>query len=444
MREKDCDEGSSALKRGIAGVALRVSGAVLSFILTVVLARTLGADGFGTYAYAMAIAMLGVMLAQIGLPVLVVRETARFHSADHWNRLRGLLFGSMFLVLGLSVFCLLVVLLLLEFAGDRIPAVNIGVMIPALGLIPMIAMNNVGGASLRGLGYAIKGQLAEQLVRPGVFLAALLSVSAIAVAPDLTPSIAMTLHASAAIAAFLFGVVLLVRALPDDLRRAKSDFSEWGRFRKSLLPLSILVGLQAINGQTDLLMLGYFRDAADVGIYRVAHQSASVVNLTLFAIGLTVEPTIARLHISGEPAKLQRVVTLTARMAFALSAFMTVFLIVFGQFLLDTVFGSTYTDSFVPLTILCIGQVALAYAGWSVLMLNMSGNERVTATMTAYAALGNVIANALLIPPLGMYGAAIATASTLFAWKVTLSFISERKTGIRTLVFPGKRTETGE
>lgn len=443
MRAATRDEGRGALRRGIAGVALRVTGAALSFLLTIVLARMLGADGFGTYSYAMAMATLGVMLAQVGLPVLVVRESARYRSGEQWSRLRGLLFGSSFLVAGISLLCLLIVLVVAGLAGERVAAINFGTVVPALVLIPMIAMNNVGGASLRGLGYAIKGQLAEQLIRPGLFLASLLAAALVATTHELTPPVAMTLHAGAAVGAFLFGLVLLLRAVPDVVRDARTDYGDWGRLRRSLLPFSILVGLQAINGQTDILMLGYFRDAADVGIYRVAHQCASLVNLTLFAIGLTVEPSIARLHLAGETGKLQHVVTVTARMAFGLSALMTLFLIVFGQLLLDVVFGEIYVESLAPLAILCIGQIGLAYAGWSVMMLNMSGNERVTARLTAYAAVGNVIANALLIPPFGLYGAAIATASTLFVWKLVLSLAAEEKTGIRMLVFPGKRVADG-
>ncbi len=436
-------EGSNARTRGIASVVLRLTGATLSFTLTIVLARMLGAAGLGVYSYAIAIATLGAMLAQMGLPVLVVRETARYRAAGDWNRLRGLLAGSAWLVIAVCLLCFAGAAAFIGLASDAVPAVNVPTVLPALVLIPMIALSNVGGASLRGLGYTIRGQLAEQLLRPGIFLACLI-VAWVTTAGTVTPAIAMTMHALGAVAAFLTGATLLFRALPQRLRDARTDYADWSRLRTSLLPLSILAGLQVINGQTDVLMLGFFRDADDVRIYRVAHQGALLVNLTLLAIGLTVEPVIARLHLSGESDKLQHVVTVTARMAFALSAVMTVFLVGFGHALLGIVFGPVFVQSFVPLTILCVGQVAFAYAGWAVMMLNMSGNERLTARMTAYAAAANVVANALLIPPFGIYGAAIATASTVFVWKLTLSVVAERKTGIRTLIYPVRSAATSD
>ncbi len=429
-------EGAGALGRGVASVALRVTGAGLGFALTIVLARALGPVGLGVYAYGLAIATLGSVLAQLGLPVLVVRETARYFAANNWASLRGLLSGAVLIVFLVAAVCVGGAMLLTVVSGRAIGTVDVATLIPALMLVPMIALNNVGGASLRGLGYAIKGQLPEQLFRPGLFLALLLAVLLLATSTELSPSLAMALHATAGFLAFLIGLLLLIRALPEGLRSGRADFSDWPRLRRSLLPLSILVGLQVINGQADILMLGYFRDAGEVGVYRVAHQGASVVNLTLFAIGLTVEPSIARLHQAGELRKLQHVVSVTARMAFALSAMITLVLVAFGQPLLSFVFGNAFAEAYLPLGILCLGQVALAYAGWSVLLLNMSGNERITAKVTAIGAAANVAANAILIPRFGLHGAAVATAATLFLWKFSLSIVAERQTGVRTMIFP--------
>ena len=185
-------------------------------------------------------------------------------------------------------------------------------------------------------------------------------------------------------------------------------------------------------------MLGIFADAADVGVYRVAYQGASLVNLTLFAIGLTVEPAIARMQAQKDKQRLQEIVQFTGRMAFGISLAMTLFLVAFGPELITVVFGAEFSASYLPLAILCGGQVALAYAGWAVLILNMSGNERITARITAYAAVANIIANLMLIPPFGLYGAAIATASTIVLWKIGLGIVAEKITGIRSLIFPGK------
>ena len=92
-----------------------------------------------------------------------------------------------------------------------------------------------------------------------------------------------------------------------------------------------------------------------------------------------------------------------------------------------------YVGSYLPLAILCAGQVALAFSGWAVLVLNMTGNERTTARFTAYAAVANVAANGVLIPLFGLPGAAIATASTMFLWKLGLAYMARQVAGVNTM-----------
>ncbi len=69
--------GSTLAKETGISLFLKISQAFFSFMTTVLLARILGAEGYGIYAYAFAFVMLLSMPAQAGLPTLVIRETAR-------------------------------------------------------------------------------------------------------------------------------------------------------------------------------------------------------------------------------------------------------------------------------------------------------------------------------------------------------------------------------
>lgn len=417
-------------------VAVRVAGTGLTFLLTVLLARLMGPDGYGVYSYAIAIVTLLAVLTQLGLPTLIVREVARYEATASWNLLRGLLSRAALFVVLMSILLIVIVISLIAFFSSSKQAIQWATLMWALVLLPTIAFNACGGAALRGLGYIIRGQLAEQVVRPGMLLV-LLGCAVVLAGPEwVSPPRGMALHAAASIVAFLFGVALLLRNSPSSLRSASSAFQDERKWKSSLIPLSLLVGLQVITSQTDILMLGVFVDAEDIGVYRVAWQGASLVNLMLFAIGLSVEPAIARLHGLGERTRLQALVKKSGRTAFIISLFMSLVLVLFGRQLLTWIFGDAFAGSYVPLAILCVGQVALAYAGWAVLVLNMTGNERTTLRITAYAAVVNVAANAVLIPVIGLIGAAIATASTMFAWKLGLAYAARRVAGIHTMVTP--------
>jgi len=383
--------------------------------------------------------MVGAVVSQIGLPTLIVREASRYGTTASWQKFRGLLSKALKLAAGAGGLCLALLVAFVYAAADSIPAIEKDTALVALFLVPLILMNRLGGSVLRGLGFVVKGQLAEQLLRPGIFLFFLAVSVALYWAGSLSAHVAMSLHVLAAFAAFVIGAVLVKRSIPNVIIHTSADYSDWNRWKTSLVPLSLIAGLQFLNGQIDILLLGVFREPEDVGIYRVAHQAASVVNMTLFAIALTVEPSIARLHVSGDRAQMQDIVAVTGRMAFGLSFLMTSFLVLFGEQLLSFVFGEEYISAYVPMAILCIGQVGLALAGWAVLVLNMTGNETVTARVTVVAAASNLVLNAALIPPFGMYGAATATASTVLIWKLILAYVAQYRTGIRTIIVPPAR-----
>lgn len=429
---------SGAFRRGAASIALRVSGVVLTFAATILLARFLGPSKFGAYSFSLALATLISVFAQLGVPTLIVREAAIYRTREKWQQLKGMIFLLLAVVLAGSLTLMLIFGVLVTSDLQFMSRFDKATTLFALGLIPLFALNNAGGGALRGLGFVIKGQLADQIIRPAFLLIGLIVVVVVSDAGLTDPDFAMSIHLGAALLAFLFGMAFLVRSLPAEFGDYSGEYSDWGVWRKSILPLTVLAGLQIINGQTDILMLGVLRHPEEVGVYRVAHQGATMVNMTLFAIGLTVQPAIAGHFAKRNLQELQSLVRSTGRMAFALSAVFTTVLIAFGMPIIELVFGPEYIGAYRPLVLLCLGQIGLAYAGWAVLMLNMTGHERLTVKFTAVAAVANIIANSLLIPPFGVLGAALATASTIFAWKLGMAIVAEKTTGIRTIIYPTK------
>src|SRR6056297_2613510 len=78
--------------RGMAmGVANRIATIGLSFLATLLLARVLGAEGFGLYAFALSIAAILGRFAGLGLPELIIRLTASAENAARTPTLRGVL-----------------------------------------------------------------------------------------------------------------------------------------------------------------------------------------------------------------------------------------------------------------------------------------------------------------------------------------------------------------
>ena len=80
------------LARGGGSVmALNVAGMAQALLLQVVLARLLGHEGYGQFAYVMAWINILVYVAVMGHDSLVMRSVAAYHARQEWALLAGTL-----------------------------------------------------------------------------------------------------------------------------------------------------------------------------------------------------------------------------------------------------------------------------------------------------------------------------------------------------------------
>jgi len=418
------------LIQGASGsFALNVASRLLGLAIGVLLARALGASAFGIYAYAFAWITLLKVPTTLGLPALVTREVTVYHARRNWGSLRGLLTRANQAVLGLSL--LLVVLAggaswLLADRFENPQALTTFWL--ALALLPLFGLDTLRGAALRGLHRVLLGQASGAVVRPALFL---VMIGGIILVGDgsLTPGLAMGLQIVAVGCAFALGAVWLLRNLPPEVRGAAPVY-ESRAWAGSALPFLFIGGLNVVNGQTDIIMLGFFGTSADVGVYRVVCIGAGLVIFAMSAANVVLGPSIARLHAEGNRTRLQRVLTRSARMIVLYALPVALTLILFGGWLLAGIFGPDYAAGASALAILAAGQLLNAATGSVGVLLNMTGHERDAAKGAAAAAFLNVVLNAVLIPLWGIEGAALASAASLITWNILLAVLVRRRLGL--------------
>ena len=420
------------LVRGSAGsVGVWASSTLLGLALSIILARSLGPEGYGIYAYVFACVSLLAVPAQLGLPTLVVRETSKAEATGQWGLMRGLWRWASLCAAGSSILLALVAAVCAWIFAGHFSNAKLATLAWGLVLVPLVALGNLRGAALRGLRKVVQGQLPENVLRPAIFILLALSVL-VSTSRRFTPDRAMALHVLAATISFAIGAWLLRRERPAAFALSPKPVFESRRWLGSALPLAFIAGMQLINTQTDILMLGMFSTAKNVGIYRVAVSSAQLVSFGLAAIGTVTMPHFARLYATGDMLRFQRVATASARASLLLAFPAVTFFLLFGQTILRLVFGADYSAGFVPLSILAGAQLISAGFGMIGPLLIMAGYERETAKGIAVAAGCNVIFSLLLIPRYGINGAAIATGMTLLIWNVTLWRAVRRLIGIDT------------
>lgn len=419
------------LAKGAAGTfSLKTLGLVFSFVTAVVLARLLNATGYGVYAYAVSWATLLYVPGMLGLDILLVRNVASFEATADFARLRGLLAGAYIAVGVASVVIAFSAGLALAWIGvtpDVLPAVLLAML-----LVPLMSITRISAAGLRGLHRVVLGQLPEFGLRPPLLLG-LLGVFAILLGPSFGPVAAVAAFVLAAAVGAAVGVwQLWSHAWP--LISGVSARYEFRRWAVSALPLLLIGGLGVVNTQTDIVLLGTLRGPADAGIYRVASRGAEFIEFVLLAVNAPLAPMIARVYVQGESARLQRLITSSARVITLLSAPLAASLIVFGNVYLG-LFGSEFTDGRAALSILALAQMVNAFFGSVGIALTMTGHERDSLRGLLVAAVVNVGLNVLLIPALGTVGAALATGSSIVVWNVLLGVLVVRRLGLTPTAF---------
>ena len=422
------------LVRGGIGIsALNLINRLLILMLAIVLSRELGAEGYGIYAYALALMNLLLIFSVLGMPTLLVREIAANQVRQNWPCFRGLLLRSHQIVFVMSFVVAGSAGLVLWLLSDEIAVNQRETIYIMIALLPLVTLRRTMMGVLRGMQHVVKSKAVELLYRPALTL---LGVGILfTLIPSMrTPQYAMAIQLAATAVALLIAAILLYRYIPHSVYASTPQYKT-GQWLSSAIPLTLFGATSLINNQTDILMLGIFRPIAEVGIYSVATQGAMLVAFGLQAANAVIAPQIARFYAQGDQVRLQKLLTASGRVIFLFALPVALVFIIAGGTLVGWVFGAEFAQSHMSLAILAFGQLVNASMGAVVLLLNMTGHERDVVRIFLITGGVNVVLNLLLIPLLGMEGAASATAFSLILSRIMLYRIVKNRLGVNSIPF---------
>ena len=417
--------GDSFLKSGASLLLLQMAGMGLSLGVSVLLARQLGPSQFGIYSFALALATLISVPVQFGLPPLVVRETARLLYENNVRRMFALWRWSALIAFLASAAIFTAVLLL----GSLIFAAYItkSLLVATVLLVPLLAFGMLRAAALRGLGHVVMGQVPETIIRPGLILLLLLAI--LGLGHEIDALSAMVLNVVGTSLTFVAGALMLARAAPSSRSGMAPPIPHYDWLRAAMF-LGVTSAAVVINRNLDIAMLGSLRSATEVGQYKVSVTLAMVSATALNVLNLLIQPQVARLNAAGDIDAIKRLVTKVARLSFVVGLCCAAVFLLLGEEVIARSFGAEYSAAYPAMSILIAGQIFNTCFGPVMLVLNMMGQERTTMSSVIVAAGGNIVLNALLIPPFGTLGAAMATAATFLLWNVLLNIKARRLLGI--------------
>jgi O-antigen/teichoic acid export membrane protein len=384
--------------------------AATGYLFKVYLARVLGAEALGIYALGMTIVgFLGVFNA-LGLPNSAVRFVAAYSATGRFDLLRGFLARSISLLLIFNVLLGGVMLLVGPWVSVHIyhtPALS-----RYLGLFALIM---IFGALTGFLGQVLTGykDVARRTVITN-FVGSPLTMIFTLVLVGAGLRLWGYIFAQAA-SAFIVIMLLAVAVWKLTPRPARAISDGLASIEKEVISFSAVVfamdSLGFLISQADKILIGFYLEARQLGIYAMAAALVTFVPAILQAVNQIFSPTIADLHARGQRELLGRLFQTLTKWILGLTLPLGCFIIIFSRQLMS-IFGAEFESGWAILVIGTVGQLINCGVGSVGYLLLMSGQQHRLIRIQAVMAVVMMGLSLFLIPKFGVTGAALSAAVT--------------------------------
>ncbi len=408
---------------------LSMLGNVIAMITGMVVARGLGAHGYGVYAYAITLVTLPRVLSDLGVTTMIMRTATRSQLQAEWSLLRSLVIRfAQLSVLMVSVVAL-VSWLVLWVVFERLSTHQAYTVIWLLLGLPFLTMGNLARAVLRGLNHLVASNIAGGMI-PWVVHLILISLLFGLMPGTRFPEYVAFSYLIVDIVALILLCVVLWHRLPGEFYRGENVYHTREWLRESL-PFVLLTGVGYINGSIDVFMLGFFQPAEHIGQYHMALKASMLIMGATQISNTVLIPQFARLYVQRDTRTLQRLVTTSTRLVFLWAFGVAMVILLFGEELLVWLVGEQFAGAYPPMVILAVGRLVAVATGPVMVMASMTHHEKDGARAMWLSGVLNILLNALLIPDYGITGAATATMTSLVLRNVYVSYLLTRRIKIR-------------
>ncbi len=412
------------LAHSLAGLAIRGAEVGGKFLLYVAVAHQLGAAPAGLFFVAMNWVTFGSGLARMGLERSIMRHLPA-ELASFRPRAARRLVGWTATRVGLGAFAVGAVTAAFGHPAAGLllgaPEYGLPLVLSAAVLIPDALAITAGNALI-----ALKRPLAAQLVQNALWPA---MAFACVVAGLSTVETVLLAVAACRVATLALALVLLWRArqafAPPAVAAGEDGAVTLTEVWHSAWPLYAVELVQAALTTLPTLVLGAFATAASVGAFSAANRLSMLTYVVLLSVSAVMAPHFAELHHTGRWAELRRT-NRTARLASAgLALPMLAMMILLAPWLLEIV-GPGFSSATAALRVMALGQVVNAVFASQDILLAMTGHARALRRLSLLNLGILVVLSAVLIPTLGVLGAAIVTAANT-AFAATVIILTARR-----------------
>ena len=399
---------------------LRIISLISGYIFTYFLASQYGSRAIGIYNLMLSIVLLSSIIPKLGFHTSTVRFISQSIVEGNGYLVDLINKKVLKIIIPINLIVSVLIFVLSDFIGTNFykekiigSALKIGAV-----TIPLSAILAVNIASLRGL-KKIKLAYSLNYLNTITNLFLLFILTLIFNKNDILPvysySIAMLILTLISIYLWKRESKKLISSYKGIVDYLEPKTYSYHNLVKTSIPMMVTTVMLTVMGWTDTVMIGIFLNSSEVGIYRVALKISVLTSFFLEIINSIAAPKFSELYWGKKFKELKKLAKLGSKLIFLLSMPIFIIIIVFSKSILNF-FGNEFSKAEVVLWILAVAQFINAYCGSVGLLLDMTGNQKVTQFAMSISAISNVILNFVLIQMYGIIGAAIATGVSIVIW----------------------------
>jgi len=365
----------------------------LKLFLIIYVARILGATEYGKFTFALAFVSLFAIFSDFGISTIAIREIAR----EKQKEKEFPAFLSLKIVLSIGTLVLICV-------GSFFVTVDplIRGIIWILGIYIVIS-------SFASIIYAFfhSRQKMEYEAWAKILQSIIVTSAGFFILFNF-PSVQnlSLVYLLAAISALIF--ILIIFNFKICSLRLDFDKKIWKNVLILSWPLALGGAMGSICANTDSIMMGYWGQIKDTGLYNASQRVVAVALIPTGLIASSFFPALSK-FLGESKEKLQKSWNYFMEIMIFLSIPLIIGGIALASKIIDLVYDPSYFPSILAFQILIVmgGIVILGIPFTQVLVI--SNQQKKTFWIVIFGAILNVILNLILIPKYSLYGAAIAS-----------------------------------
>lgn len=402
---------------GVAAFGIFIIGAGLTYCSQLLIARIVGADTFGIYTYVFAWMVVLAYFCALGFDVALLRFVPAYRAERAYAHLKGVIQYAERRAMAVSAGVVALGMLVVLLAPGMSPALR-NTFLVGFFLVPVWALLWIRSSAVRAFGGVVSALAPDRMVRDGMLLA-IVAVGSFAFGAKLDAPWVMTATLAGSAIGLVLSSLAKHRLRPRLIDTLTAEYSA-AIWRRTALPLVIIVGAESLLNRTGVLLLGWSGQTTDAGIYGLAFNIAFLAALPRTAVNTLFAPTISHLFARKDQAMLQVLVSTSALWTLCGAAAIALVLSLLADPLLSW-FGHGYEAGVPALRILLIGQVFAASLGSQLHVMTMTGHERSAAVLLTASTAVNALVSMIMIHQFGLTGAAIATTLALILWNAGMA-----------------------